>query len=213
MAKGKGLQRLTEEEKATVEANMGLVYAIASRMPKRRLTRDDRVQAGTLGLMRAVQLFDPTLGFQLSTYAHKWIKQYIQRAEYADATIRIPHWVLDSGRAQSSRPVVKAMKASAEVCRSVVSLDAFPGDAASPTVSNDPAVAMEARDETAKAKACLDVLDEKRRDVLIGRFWDGETLKQIGRRYGVTSEWIRQWERLALLKIRATMDPELAKGA
>ena len=213
MAKGKGLTRLTEEQKATVEANMGLVYAIASRMTKRRLTRDDRVQAGTLGLMRAVQLYDPTLGFALSTYAHKWIKQYIQRAEYADATIRIPHWILDSARAQSSRPVVKAMKASAEVCRSVVSLDAFPGDAASPTVSNDPAVAMEARDETAKAKACLDVLDEKRRDVLIGRFWDGETLKQIGRRYGVTSEWIRQWERLALLKLRATMDPELAKGA
>ncbi len=63
-----------------VAANRGLVHAVALRYQHRGLPLDDLVQEGTVGLLRAVDLFDPARGYRFSTYAVWWIKQAIRRA-------------------------------------------------------------------------------------------------------------------------------------
>jgi RNA polymerase primary sigma factor len=65
---------------AFVAANHGLVVAVARRYQHHGLPFDDLVQEGTVGLLRAVDLFDPTRGARFSTYAVWWIKQAIRRA-------------------------------------------------------------------------------------------------------------------------------------
>jgi len=65
---------------AFVAANYGLVVAVAARYQHRGLPLDDLVQEGHVGLLRAVDLFDPARGYKFSTYAVWWIKQAIRRA-------------------------------------------------------------------------------------------------------------------------------------
>lgn len=92
-----------------IEANMRLVVNIAKSYYAKSVPFEDLIQEGAIGLMHAVQRFDPEKGYKFSTYATHWIRQAIGRAiDNKSKPIRIPAHV-----SQTLRKIDKARSATA----------------------------------------------------------------------------------------------------
>ena len=83
-----------EAREHMIKANLRLVVNIAKNYVHRGMALSDLIEEGNLGLLRAVEGFDPDQGFRFSTYASWWIKQAIRRALVSKVkTIRIPAYM------------------------------------------------------------------------------------------------------------------------
>jgi RNA polymerase primary sigma factor len=86
----------TEARDHMVRANLRLVVNIARGYPNAGLGLQDLIEEGNLGLLRAVEGFDPSMNTRFSTYASYWIKQSIKRAVInSGKTIRLPAYIVE----------------------------------------------------------------------------------------------------------------------
>jgi RNA polymerase primary sigma factor len=223
-----------------IKANLRLVVKIAHDFSNYGLPLLDLVSEGNIGLMKAVERFDPKKGGKLSTYASWWIKQSIKRAlANQSKTIRLPVHLVDKigkirrvaaqmteelGREPSNEELAEELGlATAKVAHlknvavRPASLDAkinadddtaF-GDLVSDERAEDPFAALRDKDLREEVGDLLDVLDPRERKIIAFRFGLGggkeRTLEEVGRKFGVTRERIRQLQNIALLKMRKAL--------
>ena len=82
--------------------NLRLVAYIAARLKRPGRDLDDRIADGTLGLLRAVEKWDPSRGYRFSTYATWWVKQFIYRGAEDGGFIRVPSYAQQLSRKWSA---------------------------------------------------------------------------------------------------------------
>jgi RNA polymerase sigma factor (sigma-70 family) len=226
------------------ERCLPLVAAQARRYAGRDLEAADLVQEGILGVLRALERWEPSRGVPFPAYAAWWVRQAMQQAVAEQSrAVRLPTHVLwdihrlretrerrttAEGKEPSARELVAELgwtpRRLDDVVRAeqpALSLDApFAGDQGEVDSLGDlvaDPLSAEAYDAVlsqvtgASVRALLSTLTQRERQVLGWRFGlDGPelSLRQIGRRLGMSAERVRQIEERALVKLRMAALPD-----
>jgi len=219
-----------QTNEAMVESNLGLVHSAAQAYRGRGVPYDDLVQEGTLGLMQAVERFDPARGVKFSTYAAWWIRGALTDALRQAPAIRIPDKA-QRGLAAVKRaecelrdpsPKVIAertglgtgrVRSLREAAHVAASLDAPVGADGTPLVElvadpdpADPWRRLDERETRRRAWSLLRVLPRRHREVLVRRYGlvggVEQTHAQIGAALAIGAERSRQLEHEALRRLR-----------
>jgi RNA polymerase primary sigma factor len=220
-----------------IKANLRLVVKIAHDYEGLGLPLLDLISEGNIGLMKAVERFDPAKGGKLSTYGAWWIKQSIKRAlANQSKTIRLPVHLVDKiskmrrlalklqevlGREPTDDELGEEMGMSASRVTQLrtaairpASLDAPIGDDESNNFAevvedenaDTPYEHLEEKTVTRMLQEMVKTLDPREATILRYRFGlDGgteKTLEEVGEKFGVTRERVRQIQNIALNKLR-----------
>lgn len=246
-------QDLTDKEKEDVRdqillVNKRLVQKVAYHYYKTHTTGsmslEDLIVEGYFGLDRAIDMFDPSLGYEFSTYAVRWIKQRIDRAVKDTAyTVRLPVHVQESmaklarlerenltddqiaEQMSISKSVLHDLRTNCAVFQNMVSINIKIGSEEDGdtsledflSYSNDfmhDDVEQSPEDLALKVAEAEDIsemlhtkLNTREEEVLRMRFGfnnqDPMTLEEVGKKFGITRERVRQIEKKALKKLKA----------
>ena len=235
-------RRIRRGEKAArdhmIKANLRLVVKIAMDYKDFGLPLLDLISEGNIGLIKAVERFDPRKGGKLSTYAAWWIKQSIKRAlANQSKTIRLPVHLVDKiakmrrtamtlteqlGREPTDEELARELQIPTSKVAHLKSVSVRPtsldapigdeGDSASfgDIVGDENAVSpfenLRGKNLTSDLRGMLESLDKREAEILRLRFGldgkDALTLEEVGRKFKVTRERVRQLQNIALSKMR-----------
>lgn len=238
-------KRIMKGDKAArdhmIQANLRLVVKIAMDYKDFGLPLLDLISEGNIGLIKAVERFDPTKGGKLSTYAAWWIKQSIKRAlANQSKTIRLPVHLVDKiskmrktamalteelGREPTDEEIaIELQVPTSKVAhlKSVsvrpASLDAPIGEEGDSTTFGEivgdenaatPFEQLRENNQNSALRTLVDSLDPREAEIIRYRFGlDGRdelTLEEVGAKFRVTRERVRQLQNLALSKMRKAL--------
>ena len=223
-----------------IRSNLRLVVKIAHDYANLGLPLLDLISEGNIGLMKAVERFDPAKGGKLSTYAAWWIKQSIKRAlANQSKTIRLPVHLVDKiskmrrvamqmseelGREPTDDELAEEVGLSSSKISQLKTVSIRPASLDAP-ISDDDSTEFgeivgdleamnpfeQLRDQNLRDEVgdLLTVLDEREKKIIYSRFGlDGgkaKTLEEVGKKFGVTRERIRQLQIIALMKLRRAL--------
>jgi RNA polymerase primary sigma factor len=224
-----------------IKANLRLVVRIALSYKDFGLPLLDLISEGNLGLIKAIERFDPRKGGKLSTYGAWWIKQSIKRAlANQSKTIRLPVHLVDKisrmrraagalaeelGREPSVEELAMELGLPPDRVAHLKSVSVHPTSLDAPIdaegdsgtfgeiVADENAVSpfenVRERNFRADLTSMLNSLEKREADILRMRFGldchDTLTLEELGAKFKVTRERVRQLQNLALKKIRKLM--------
>jgi len=227
-----------------IKANLRLVVKIAYDYHMMGLPLMDLISEGNLGLIKAVERFDPAKGGKLSTYAAWWIKQSMKRAlANQSKTIRLPVHLVDKisrmrktiakltdelGREPENEEIAAEMQIPTNKIALLKTVSVRPASLDAPVgedndsatlgdlVGDDSAVSpyegLGEKNRRDDLNALVNALDPREASILRLRFGLGGekelTLEEVGKKFKVTRERIRQLEYLALGKIRRQLQKQ-----
>lgn len=238
-------KRILKGDKAArdhmIQANLRLVVKIAMDYKDFGLPLLDLISEGNIGLIKAVERFDPSKGGKLSTYAAWWIKQSIKRAlANQSKTIRLPVHLVDKiskmrktamalteelGREPTDEEIAMELQiptSKVAHLKSVsvrpASLDAPIGEEGDSTTFGEivgdenaatPFEQLRENNQNSALRSLVDSLDPREAEIIRYRFGlDGRdelTLEEVGAKFRVTRERVRQLQNLALSKMRKAL--------
>jgi len=229
-----------EARSKMIRANLRLVVKIAHDYNNLGLPLLDLISEGNIGLMKAVERFDPAKGGKLSTYAAWWIKQSIKRAlANQSKTIRLPVHLVDKiskmrrvalqmseelGREPTDDELAEEVGMASAKVSQLKTVSIRPASLDAPISDDDTTEFGEIvgdeealtpfeqlRDQNLRDEVSelISVLDDREKKIIFSRFGlDGgkpKTLEEVGRKFGVTRERIRQLQNIALMKLRRAL--------
>lgn len=211
--------------------NIKLVISIAKRYTNCGVDELDLIGDGNIGLMKAVEKFDPSKGYKFSTYATYWIKQSILRGIAKHSrTIRLPlnQYELTNKVLRTRKEFIKTNKRKPEIheiayltgirkpklkkmletSQDTISIETYyeSKDFSSTNIYETPFDEIVKNDIQLWIHKAIHILNQTEKDIIRTRFeingTKRETLGNIGKKYNVTRERIRQIEKNALLKMK-----------
>ncbi len=229
-----------EARSLMIRSNLRLVVKIAHDYSNLGLPLLDLISEGNIGLMKAVERFDPAKGGKLSTYAAWWIKQSIKRAlANQSKTIRLPVHLVDKiskmrrvslqmseelGREPTDEELAEEVGLSLSKVSQLKTVAIRPASLDAPISEDDSTEFGEiVGDEEAQTPFellsdqnlrdevgdLLAVLEKRELEIIMQRFGlnggKPKTLEEVGKKFGVTRERIRQLQNIALLKLRRAL--------
>ena len=216
-----------------IENNMGLVYSIVSKLENRMYDKEDLVQIGAMGLVKAVRKFDTSFGVQFSTYAVPMIIGEIKRFLRDDGTIKVSRSIKETAmkgrrckevleKRLGRTPTVNEISAECGIMPEQL-IEAF--EASSPPQSLQAEV-LEGEDglclmglisgedneneivDRLFIRQMLGQLNERERKIIIMRYFRGKTQNEISKEIGVSQVQISRLEKKALEKMRDLADDD-----